>query len=188
MILVDACFIIELFLRHYRHKDWVGKDSLFGKVWMLDDIRADLILLENPLPFFVLEQLYNLSGMSVNFLYITYNYFRSLSLGEVCPRESPKHFSYFLGSSIISSSSIDIRKPEEYNEVRHVYSASKLSEAGIKFQVDSNEGLLDLTYSDDGTFYMPMLNINDDTKMILRNIMAFEYCHLPHIYVINQCL
>ena len=165
---------------HHKHKDWMGKNPLFGKVWILDDIRADLILLENQLPFFVLEQLYNLSGMSANFVYITYNYFRSLSIGEVCPGESPKHFTDFL--------SMVLRKPEEYNEVRYVYSASQLSEVGIQFQVNSNEGLLDLTYLDDGTFFMPNLNINDDIEMILRNIMAFEHCHLPDIDIINQCL
>jgi len=188
MILVDACFIIELFLRYHRYKDWVEKDPLFGKDWMLDDIKADLLLLENQLPFFVLEKLYNLTGMNENFLHITFNYFKSLSLGELCPVENPKHFTDLLRSSLISSSNLDLGKAEEYNEVRHVYSASQLLEAGIKFQVNPNDGLLDLTYSDEGKFIMPILNMHDDTEIILRNIMAFEHCHLPDTNIINQCL
>jgi len=188
MILVDACFIIELILRYRTWESWVGVDPLFGKHWMLDDIKADLLLLENQLPFFVLEKLYNLTGMNENFLNITFNYFKNVSLGKVCPGESPKHFTDFLRSSIISSSNLDLENLEEYNEVRHVYSASQLSEAGIKFQANPNEGLLYMTYLDEGKFIMPILNIHDGTEIILRNIMAFEHCHLPARDIINQCL
>jgi len=188
MILVDACFIIELFLRWHRQSDWEQKDPLLIKPKMLVNIDNDLILLENQLPFFVLEKLYNLTGMAENFLDITFYYFMNLSLGKVCPRESPKHFTDFLRSTIISSSNLDLGKPEEYNEVRHVYSASQLSEAGIKFQVNPNESLLDFTYSDEGKFIMPILNINDGTERIFRNILAFEHCHIPDISIISQYL
>jgi len=35
---------------------------------------------------------------------------------------------------------------------------------------------------------MPILNINDDTEMMFRNIMAFEHCHLPGTDIITQYL
>jgi len=54
IILVNACFIIELFLRWRSYSDWEGKDPLLIKPNMLLDIDDDLILLENQLPFFVL--------------------------------------------------------------------------------------------------------------------------------------
>jgi len=84
MIVVDACSIIELFLRYHGYKDWMGKDPLFKKDWMLYHIKANLLLQEN-LPFlFVLEKHYNLNSMNENiFLQITFNNFRKLSLGEV---------------------------------------------------------------------------------------------------------
>ncbi|QCD94468.1 hypothetical protein DEO72_LG5g2552 [Vigna unguiculata] len=191
MILVDAFFIIELFLRCHRHSDWERKDPLLLQPGMLVEIEHDLILLENQLPFFVLEQLYNLTGMDKqfpSFLEICFNYFRIFTFASVCPITRPKHFTDLLRSSLISSSKLDVRTPNECKEVRHVYSASQLSEAGIKFKVDPNKGLLDLSYADDGMFTMPILNINDDTEMMFRNIMAFEQCHLPHTNIINQYL
>ncbi|CAJ1953227.1 unnamed protein product [Sphenostylis stenocarpa] len=88
MILIDACFIIEHFLRWHSRSDWGGKDPLLLKPWMIGDIEHDLILLENQLPFFVLEQLYNLTGMNKHFpsfLNICFNYFSDLMVGTVCP-------------------------------------------------------------------------------------------------------
>ncbi|XP_031259564.1 UPF0481 protein At3g47200-like [Pistacia vera] len=58
MILRDAFFIIELFLRKY-HDD--RGDFLLSKPWLTNAIKLDLQLLENQLPYFVLEELYMLA-------------------------------------------------------------------------------------------------------------------------------
>jgi len=87
MILVYACFIIEFFLRLHIY-DVEGRDPLLTKQWMLTDIQNDLILLENQLPFFVLEQFYNLTKMNIlfpSFLDICFNYFKNLEIGTFCP-------------------------------------------------------------------------------------------------------
>ncbi|TKY46090.1 UPF0481 protein [Spatholobus suberectus] len=151
MILIDACFIIELFLRRYRRKDWKGKDPLLLKPWMLDDVKHDLILLENQLPFFVLEQLYNFTSMNrvfPPFLNITFYCLKSLNPGTVCPTEPPMHFTDFLRSSIISSSTFHLGALEQCEEIEHLYSASQLSEAGLKFKTDQNKCFVDLHYED----------------------------------------
>ena len=177
MILVDACFIIELFLRWHRFTDWYEKDPLLQKGFMRHDIKVDLLLLENQLPFFVLEELYNLTAMSETFLDITFNFFKSLSLGKVCPREIPEHFTDLLRFSVISSSKLDLGRLEEFMDVKQVYSASQLMEAGLKFKISPNKSLLDLTYSKrDGALTMPILDIYDETEIVFRNIMAYEHC------------
>ncbi|TKY46088.1 UPF0481 protein [Spatholobus suberectus] len=151
-ILIDACFIIELFLRWNGYRDWEGAVHLLPKQWILADIRHDLILLENQLPFFVLEELYNLTGMNHKFpslLEITFNYFKIEGLVTVRPTECPKHFTDLLRTSIISSSKLDHGVPEQPDQINHLYSASQLLEAGLKFKVSTpNESLVDLTYSD----------------------------------------
>ena len=54
MVLLDAIFIIELFLRfHGRENDYISSQP-----WLGNAIRHDLILLENQLPFFVIEKLF----------------------------------------------------------------------------------------------------------------------------------
>jgi len=110
MILVDACFIIELFLRWHERSDWEGRDPLMLRPWMLLQIRHDLMRLENQLPFSVLEHLYNHTAMHPlfpSFRQICFNYLKRTTLRPVCPGESPKHFTDLLRSSIISSSKLD---------------------------------------------------------------------------------
>ncbi|BAU01784.1 UPF0481 protein [Vigna angularis] len=186
MILVDACFIIELFLRWHRHSDWKGKDRLMQKPRMLGYIELDLLLLENQLPFCVLDELHKLTGMNENFLDITLKYFESRLFGNMRPEESPKHFTDLLISTIISSSKLGLEKLERCKEVKHVYSASQLMEAGLKFEVNPNTSFVDLTYSKYGVLSMPILNIHDNTELLFRNMMAYEHCHLSTTNIITQ--
>ncbi|XP_027924022.1 UPF0481 protein At3g47200-like [Vigna unguiculata] len=184
MILVDACFIIELLLRWHEDDEWEKKDPLLQKPLLGTYVCFDLILLENQLPFFVLEQLYNLTGMNEKLLDITFDYFES---GNVCPIESPKHFTDLIRSSIISSSELGLGKPEEGKEVNHVYSASQLMEAGVKFKISPNKSLLDLSYSKrDGALSMPILNIDDITEVLFKNMMVYEQCHPSAGDIIRQ--
>ncbi|XP_048438703.1 UPF0481 protein At3g47200-like [Pyrus x bretschneideri] len=57
IILVDAAFIIELLLRNFKRLE-DDNDWIFKKPWMLQNIAPDMILLENQLPFFILEVLF----------------------------------------------------------------------------------------------------------------------------------
>ncbi|XVE94262.1 hypothetical protein REPUB_Repub01dG0266400 [Reevesia pubescens] len=61
MMLVDGCFIVELF-RELKHNNFHYAPSV--KRWMLPTLRQDLIMLENQLPLFVLEELFELTKRS----------------------------------------------------------------------------------------------------------------------------
>jgi len=54
----------------------------------------------------VLNQSYNFTSMIENFLHIIFNFFSTKYLGKRCSEKSPKHFTDFLRSCIISSSNI----------------------------------------------------------------------------------
>ncbi|ESR59308.1 hypothetical protein CICLE_v10017781mg [Citrus x clementina] len=56
MILLDAVFLIELFLRGF-YPDFI-------KSWTVDQLSADLWLLENQLPVFILNELFELAKNS----------------------------------------------------------------------------------------------------------------------------
>ncbi|TKY46103.1 UPF0481 protein [Spatholobus suberectus] len=114
----------------------------------------DLILLENQLPFFVLEALYDLTGMKHEFppfLKITFNHLEDYYPGAVCPTAPPMHFTDLLRSSIILSSALfRLEALEKCDRIKHLYSASQLSEAGLKFKTDqNNKCFVDLHYKDD---------------------------------------
>jgi hypothetical protein len=55
MILLDALFIIEFL----KDSNDLQHDSESLKPWMIFDIREDLMLLENQLPFFIIEEIYD---------------------------------------------------------------------------------------------------------------------------------
>lgn len=191
MVLIDACFIVEHLMRWIRYKDWVAKDPVLQKRWLLNDIIKELILLENQLPFFVLEHLYNLANDMnqefPSFLKISFVYFKTLSYGTVCPGERPKHFTDLVRTCMILPSEFQLREHGGRNKIRHLYSASQLMEAGLKFKISQSRSIVDLNYdSAQGVLTMPILTIHDDTELIFRNIVAFEHCHFPDTAVIHQ--
>ncbi|KAI5559656.1 hypothetical protein BDE02_17G127100 [Populus trichocarpa] len=56
MLLVDGCFILEVFLRYYIN-DLRPDDPILLNPRMISVVRRDLALLENQIPFIVLEEL-----------------------------------------------------------------------------------------------------------------------------------
>ncbi|CAO2203762.1 unnamed protein product [Urochloa humidicola] len=55
MLLLDGCFVLELFFKLHEKE----RDALCDIGWGLTLLATDLLLLENQIPFFVLERLYN---------------------------------------------------------------------------------------------------------------------------------
>ncbi|CAI0549930.1 unnamed protein product [Linum tenue] len=59
MMLLDGCFILELLLRYSNPDPKLQSDPIFTTSWMILTLQRDLALLENQIPFFVLEWLFN---------------------------------------------------------------------------------------------------------------------------------
>ena len=79
MVLVDTAFVVEVLLRSW-FNEFEEEDyhSAFNKPWMLQDVFPDMWLLENQLPFFILED-FLLTVPSSD----TENAFNHLSLPQV---------------------------------------------------------------------------------------------------------
>ena len=65
IIMVDAAFIIELMMRYYILPSTHEKDHIFYKPWLIRKIMDDILLLENQLPFFILESLFVKAKISI---------------------------------------------------------------------------------------------------------------------------
>ncbi|KAF2285299.1 hypothetical protein GH714_042341 [Hevea brasiliensis] len=70
-ILVDSVFIIELFLKEKQPKKHVD-DFIVGKPWLRTAVQEDLILLENQLPYFILDELYKYAFANASPQYPTF--------------------------------------------------------------------------------------------------------------------
>ncbi|CAB4293861.1 unnamed protein product [Prunus armeniaca] len=60
MMILDGCFLIELFRKYQSHQEDVN-DPIFRMDCMFQYLCHDLLLLENQLPWFVLQHLYHLT-------------------------------------------------------------------------------------------------------------------------------
>ncbi|XP_028783237.1 putative UPF0481 protein At3g02645 [Neltuma alba] len=188
VILVDSCFLFELFLRSY-YSEWDGIIKL--KPWQATAVRIDLLLLENQLPFHDLDKLFRrvfpFSGTdncgNPSFLHLTFNYFAYYNKVELDPQDiSISHFTDLIRTFHLPSLSI---QPESSpNPVTHLQSATELAEAGVTFRKSkSRSSLLDFKFSG-RILEIPELTVDDGTETLLRNLVALEQCHYPsHSYI-----
>ncbi|KAJ1410970.1 hypothetical protein SESBI_21504 [Sesbania bispinosa] len=188
VILVDSSFIIELFWRFY-YDEWSQDDAFLLKPWLSTNIRLDLLLLENQLPFFVLDSLFNLSIGSAHgsdrnkipsFLVFTFDYFSYYNRSNLGSRNiTIKHFTDLIRTFHLQHPLQ--RRPLRIDEpVTHLQSATELLEAGVRFKVNTkSDCLLDLRFSG-RVLEIPQLKVEDWTEILFRNMVALEQCHYPH--------
>nr|AFK44688.1 unknown [Medicago truncatula] len=190
LILIDSGFIIGLFWRSY-YDDWSQDDGFLLKPWLASSIRLDLLLLENQLPFFVIQEIYNLSFTSTNasvpktkipsFLELSFDYFayyNQSNLGFDNGDFSIRHFTDLI--RIFHLQHPLQRRPLRIDEpMKHLQSATELLEAGVRFKVNTkSECLLDLRFSG-RVLEIPQLKVEDWTEILFRNMVALEQCHYP---------
>ena len=206
IILTDACFIIEYFLRSL---EWPQEDPLLSKPWLRCDVKLDLILLENQLPWFVLEDLFNLTepscidGEVSSFFDVAFHYFKVHFLQSILPNETNnKNFTinyfhehyqqYIMKPDQVSMQlhnltdllrvfylPLDMLPKREKQTVKHLFSASQLVEAGVKLHVGQDyQSVLELKFAK-GALTIPRFEVCHWTETLLRNVVAFEQCHYP---------
>ena len=71
------------------------------------------------------------------------------------------------------------RQPNEGLEVLTAPSVKELHQAGVKFVLSSSKNLLDIKFNrNKGRLEIPRLRLEDRTEVIIRNMQAFEQCHV----------
>ncbi|XP_011016140.1 PREDICTED: UPF0481 protein At3g47200-like isoform X3 [Populus euphratica] len=180
MVLLDAVFILEYLLRNKDFKKY-GDDSLLRRNGLMFRIRRDLLLLENQLPFFILEKLYNHlfedgEGNYTSFRDLAYEYLNRYN-ASAYKLQSDKNILHFT-DLVRSSLTVTHPDPRSDEPIGKFYSATKLHEAGINFKEFRNECLLDVKFSSTkGELRIPRLRIDHRTELLFGNLIALERCH-----------
>uniref|UniRef100_A0A6N2MXD0 Uncharacterized protein n=1 Tax=Salix viminalis TaxID=40686 RepID=A0A6N2MXD0_SALVM len=178
MILLDAVFIIQFFLES---NDTDGPKH-FGPR-MTFDIREDLMLLENQLPLFIIQEIYDrVYPRSQPFLDLAtcywrkYSFLKRVETSSGVEGSSPWHFTDLLRDLMLSGAT----EPIYYilNPPMLKYSAVMLRKAGVRFQVSQNKCLVNIKF-DNGVLEIPCLEIDHCFERLVRNIMALEQCCYP---------
>lgn len=190
---MDAAFVI-MFLLKCKYTDFRGSgDSIFYPPYKSVEVKLDICLLENQLPFFILEELCGLSpvfGISPKATLIELihwffsNEWGSWAVGEFLEKidfSEAKHLVDFL---TIYHQPTE-QQPNEGLEVLTAPSVKELHQAGVKFGLSLSKNLLDIKFDrNKGRLEFPRLQLDDRTEIIIRNMQAFEQCHgLKYGYV-----
>ncbi|XP_052290108.1 UPF0481 protein At3g47200-like [Citrus sinensis] len=168
MVLVDAVFLIEFFLR-FCESDWrTDDDRIFTKTKLFLVIRYDFWLLENQLP------------LEISLLTITISWFRA-DLSGFLPIEEKlfeNHFSkaaHFLDLFMLCLQPSQSRAPLQL-KYPTVPGAKELHQAGVKFKAGSSKNLLDIKF-EKGILEIPFIPVYEKTELLCRNLLAFEWLH-----------
>ncbi|XP_062176395.1 UPF0481 protein At3g47200-like isoform X1 [Alnus glutinosa] len=182
LILMDASFIIMLFLIYEHEERRRGDDSLVLTPRMIVNIRKDMWLLENQLPFFVIKEIFDLAFASYSdypsFAQLTFGFFSVYNTQEMSP-DSNLEIIHFLDLLRTFFSPQSCTLPQRGNDiigVKHLHSASKLHDAGVKFKVGVSKCLFNLKF-ENGVLEIPCLKLYNDTESLFRNLVAWEQCH-----------
>ncbi|GLT36249.1 hypothetical protein SLA2020_106410 [Shorea laevis] len=191
MMILDACFIVEVILKLVMPNSGRPVNNIFNIGLIYSSILYDLALAENQLPFFMLWKLldmvdkdltskfikqiltmhkYKLPGLRVDTMY------DNNSIKKV------KHLVDLLHTSWLPSEKAIV----EYNEAwlkngnwPSICCAMELREAGIQFktveteEVDQKISLFDVKFKN-GILEIPRLTVSDRTESLYRNLVVCE--------------
>ncbi|XP_044501302.1 UPF0481 protein At3g47200-like [Mangifera indica] len=211
IILVDVVFIVELFLRYSLSYLRMREDRIFGQPYLIQDIWYDMWLLENQIPFFILEEIFNLEKVQafvpdrLRFIELTYEYFKSLQAvnGKLGKFKDPKkaeqvkHFTDFLRICHLPSEEQKENRREERmqrllssiikpktmkRKVATAPSVMQLHNAGVEFKLSKSNDSFQINF-EKGTLEIPPLKLQLETESLFRNLIAFEQRHYSETYI-----
>ncbi|GLU02224.1 hypothetical protein SLE2022_194830 [Rubroshorea leprosula] len=153
----------------------------------------DLILLENQIPWFVLERLFSLTSdpfESKSLVQLALVFFENVFSDEATPVD----FNLFANQNInhildLLRSSLLLPLPEEQEQELKVWqsfpSARVIEESGIKFKKVKSTTILDVKFVN-GTLEMPSILISEFIEPAFRNLISYEQCS-PYCSPIVTC-
>lgn len=181
MMVVDGCFIIELLRKASGEVQPDEEDPVLYTPWMNWRLANDLRLLENQLPWHVLDCLFDLTKSHdeqtslPNLVLSSYKF-------KWPPRDNLKHEHILdcLRNSLIGTCTITLASENLHGNLimstSPIPSVIELVQAGVKFKVgDKNSSLLDVTFKH-GVMTIPPRFVWEDTEYLNRSLISFEQC------------
>ncbi|XP_040374903.1 UPF0481 protein At3g47200 [Rosa chinensis] len=179
-------------MEEHKKRDLVDEnDCVYGKPNLLWDLWPDMLLLENQLPFFILEELSQDLELTkrTSMVFLSHYFFVDNLVMAIEGTEEEneekirshqlevKHLLDLLRTLLILPIML-----KSQDGVLGTYGTSptmtELHQAGISFKVGESRDLLAIQFTD-GVLEVPKLTVWDQTEVAMRNIIAFEQCEFP---------
>ncbi|XP_042952246.1 UPF0481 protein At3g47200-like [Carya illinoinensis] len=155
MMVIDGCFILEFLYRYQqKRRGTQGKDDPgFKTSWMPRKIIVDLLLLENQLPWCVLD-----------------------SPNSARSHEKHAHLLDWFRNCLVRSCTVKRSNCSEASEWKPVKPVTELILHGIiPLKAKSRDNILDVKFKN-GLMEIPEIVIEENTESVFRNLIAFEHC------------
>ncbi|XP_057983217.1 UPF0481 protein At3g47200-like [Malania oleifera] len=187
MMFLDGCFILQ-FIYYYEENKHAEMKMRSLEIAF---VRRDLFLLENQLPFLVLKVLMSLrfqeeEGINKINSFIEHTRAlpppgRPLLNSENQPDKEPAHLLDLLRAQLIKLPDKKIAtKSNNRSSLWYSYrSVKELKTAGIKFRPSKTRSFRDIMFEQCcvvGFLKLPPVTVDDSTKSILLNLVAYEAC------------
>lgn len=162
---------------------------LLGMLWIWNLIVYDLLKIENQIPFFIIQLLFDIlkipADEGIDLANLALQLFSDIHPNKsrafpVMPRNKIHHLLHLFHSTLIPS------EPRTLALAKHVHvtappewipCATDLKLAGVKFKKnESAQSFLDVSFKN-GLMEIPQLRIYDYTPSLFRNLIAFEQCY-----------
>ncbi|KAF8378116.1 hypothetical protein HHK36_029453 [Tetracentron sinense] len=183
MMVVDGCFIIELFRNYHPQTAPIERnDPSLHMPWVTLAIENDLLLLENQLPWCVLECLFNLTTTvhdqqgTPSLADLVLNFFDTTMLMTVPAKPNSRFETMHLLDLVRTS----LLSPVADNDPDHtvwevIPSVTDLLQSGVKFKVGNPQDILNVKFNK-GVLEIPPIFLQENAESIFRNLIAFEQC------------
>ncbi|XP_047341039.1 UPF0481 protein At3g47200-like [Impatiens glandulifera] len=201
MLVVDGCFIIEFLLKFDENLGTHDDPLINSNVLFINALQNDLLLIDNQIPFFILQILYSvksstykdssnevlesdmkLKHLTLQFLYCKYGMSepRDINIPNInIDIDNDRCHLLDIAHSILSSNK-NVDYVDNLTSSYFVNSATKLEEANVMLKAVKKFGsIFDIEF-DRGKLTIPCFSIDEHFEIEIKNFIALELCqHKP---------
>ncbi|KAK0589279.1 hypothetical protein LWI29_012052 [Acer saccharum] len=181
ILVLDGCFIIELFRKDADEVIKDPDDPIFSMSCLLEFLKHDLILLENQIPWPILERLFNMTMVpgGKSLIELALDFFSNMFSSHK-PTIKPNKFANDEIKHILDLLRLSLILPlDRLNRADTGWQpfpcARKIKGSGIKFKKVAADTILDIRFSN-GRLEIPPLLVQETTETIFRNLISLEQC------------
>ncbi|KAF8010255.1 hypothetical protein BT93_J1020 [Corymbia citriodora subsp. variegata] len=179
LMITDGCFMLEILsFSPWMLNDYAPNDPIFsyhGMLYQVPYIVQDMLMLENQLPMLVLYKLVAVQSNGKK----DDEFINGLILKFLPPdtriTTMGKHLhvlDVLTKSKLMEPKKDQVGSDNSLGEIQ-LASATELSEHGIQFKQSKTGSLNDISFAD-GLLMLPRISVDDTTKSMFLNLMAFE--------------
>ncbi|CAA0815991.1 Plant protein of unknown function (DUF247 [Striga hermonthica] len=182
ILVLDGLFVVELVRKYKLDYLRMPDDPIIQYEQVLGRVRRDLMLVENQVPFFVLDQLFNMTkggNPDDDIFHLVHYFFDDISPWPDFTRKPVANnaidhllglvYKIWFSDCFSLFETMEAGSPVD-EKIMAINSASELQEIGVKFKRSKR---LNITF-DGGVLKIPNISLCNETESIFRNLIAYE--------------